>query len=69
MSRGRPRHQASRRRTYSTRQRDVRERQWHALEPELRTAKGSDGIEPAERDDFESPVSWQLSLAGGASAA
>lgn len=49
MSRGRPRHQASRRRTYSARQREVRERQARAAREERSWEVGP--IVPIEVDD------------------
>ena len=70
MSRGRPRHQASRRRTYSNRQREMRER--HAQ------ATGWENVRPIERagsvdlDDtmeFDSTPGWPIRLSGRASAA
>jgi hypothetical protein len=63
MSRGRPRHQASRRRLYSTRQREVRERR--ARERETEQYWLSDqvaAIEIEEGLDFESPTSWSVEL-------
>lgn len=67
MSRGRPRHQSSRRRMYSGRQRDLRERRSHQrvedqVVIEVATADPDDGQE------FESP-SWGIRLAAPASAA
>jgi hypothetical protein len=61
MSRGRPRHQASRRRMYSARQREVRERHHENVEPEQywhsdRVA----AIEIEEGLNFESPTSWAV---------
>jgi hypothetical protein len=61
MSRGRPRHQANRRRTYSARQREVRERHhetaaydqyWHSDQVAA--------IEIEEGLNFESPTSWAV---------
>ncbi|TMB57501.1 MAG: hypothetical protein E6J47_02240 [Chloroflexi bacterium] len=67
MSRGRPRHQASRRRSYSNRQRELRERQLRPGErrmlAEERVADGEAGIE------IESISSWEARLHGRASAA
>jgi hypothetical protein len=70
MSRGRSRHQASRRRLYSARQREVRER-------ELRERRDRDlrqqeywlgdqvaAIEVEEGLDFESPTSWSSRATG-----
>jgi len=67
MSRGRPRHQSSRRRMYSGRQRDLRERRIHQrveeqVAIEVATADPDDGQE------FESP-SWGLQMSARASAA
>jgi hypothetical protein len=69
VSRGRPRHQSSRRRMYSPRQRDLRERRLHqqlddvqAVE-QVGTAEVDDGIE------FESPSGWGIGLSARASAA
>jgi hypothetical protein len=69
MSRGRPRHQSSRRRMYSSRQRDLRERRihqqvdgWSALEP----AETSDADEALE---LETPTGWSVQLSARASAA
>jgi len=69
MSRGRPRHQGSRRRAYSVRQREVRERR-------LRVAHDDadwrvDGLTADDADtthEAEQPV-WTLRLHGRASAA
>ena len=70
MSRGRPRHQASRRRMYSSRQRELRERRTSVVEEERywlsdRVA----AIEIEEGLDFESPTSWGVRLHDRASAA
>jgi hypothetical protein len=65
MSRGRPRHQASRRRLYSTRQREVRERR--TREREVETFWLSDqaaAFEIEEGLDFEAPTSWSIRLPG-----
>ena len=66
MSRGKPRHQASRRRTYSARQRDVRERRdrdhrGHASSGPTDTMTA---FEIEESLDFESPTSWGIRLPG-----
>jgi hypothetical protein len=68
MSRGRPRHQSSRRRMYSGRQRDLRERRlhqdWDAPRPFDR-----DGLRDAdEAHEVETP-SWGVQLNARASAA
>ncbi|MFN2483747.1 MAG: hypothetical protein ABR509_02255 [Candidatus Limnocylindria bacterium] len=69
MSRGRPRHQASRRKSYSARQREVRERDARAA----REHRSSDGgaIVPVEVDDSgDSELSsWPLTLPDQAPAA
>ncbi|HET6820794.1 MAG TPA: hypothetical protein VFH98_09595 [Candidatus Limnocylindria bacterium] len=65
MSRGRPRHQASRRRMYSARQRELRERR--ARDVEERQFWLSDrvaAIEIEEGLDFEAPTSWSIQLPG-----
>ena len=69
MSRGRPRHQASRRRMYSARQRELRERRTRETHEEQdwlsdRVA----AIEIEEGLDFESPTSWSVSLSGRSAA-
>jgi hypothetical protein len=72
MSRGKSRHQASRRRTYSTRQREVRERRVHEAareEPWLADSVAAIEIEVEEGLDFESPTSWAVRLSGRANAA
>lgn len=69
MSRGRPRHQASRRRVYSARQRDVRERR--ARDESRRDYWLSDevaAIEIEESLDFEAPTSWDVRLPGRSAA-
>jgi hypothetical protein len=59
MSRGRPRHQASRRRLYSARQREVRERRARDLrQQEYWLSDQVAAIEIEEGLDFESPTSW-----------
>jgi hypothetical protein len=69
MSRGRPRHQASRRRLYSARQREVRERRERDLrQQEYWLSDQVAAIEIEEGLDFESPTSWS-SRATGRSAA
>ncbi|HEX9634607.1 MAG TPA: hypothetical protein VGB34_03870 [Candidatus Limnocylindria bacterium] len=72
MSRGRSRHQASRRRMYSTRQRELRERRLRDAneeQPFLVDGVAAIEIEIEEGLDFESPTSWAVRLAGRASAA
>jgi hypothetical protein len=59
MSRGRSRHQASRRRLYSARQREVRERRERDLrQQEYWLGDQVAAIEIEEGLDFESPTSW-----------
>jgi hypothetical protein len=68
MSRGRPRHQSSRRRMYSPRQRDLRERR-HQQVDEIRT---TDEVETADSDEsveFESVSGWGIQLSARAGAA
>lgn len=63
MSRGRSRHQASRRRLYSSRQREVRERKARAQENEQYWLSDQvAAIEIEEGLDFESPTSWSVRL-------
>jgi len=72
MSRGRSRHQASRRRMYSTRQRELRERRLRDAideQPLLADGVAAIEIEIEEGLDFESPTSWAVRLSGRASAA
>ena len=68
MSRGRPRHQSSRRRMYSPRQRDVRERRLHQ---QLDNVQANEQVAAAEAEDgleFESPSGWGIGLSARASA-
>lgn len=70
MSRGHTRHQASRRRMYSARQRELRERRTAALRDEQYWL--SDRVaafEIEESLDFESPTSWKIGPRDRASAA
>jgi hypothetical protein len=69
MSRGRPRHQASRRRTYSVRQRELRDRHLRAVSEERPWIEESVSFEIEEGLDFESPTSWGVRLHGRPSAA
>ena len=64
MSRGRPRHQSSRRRMYSPRQRDLRERRIHQHAEELEVAIEVAAADPDEGLEFESPR-WAMHLAAG----
>ncbi len=70
MSRGRPRHQASRRRMYSGRQRELRERKVRA-EPEDQPWLSDSVAGPDTEDavEYEAPASWTVPLSGRASAA
>jgi len=75
MSRGRPRHQTSRRRTYSARQRELRDRRARIVsqepswqeEPLWLTEPIAFEIEDGL--DFEAPTSWGIRLRGRPSAA
>ena len=61
MSRGRPRHQANRRRMYSARQREVRERQHEQVQHEQYWHSDQvAAIEIEEGLNFESPTSWNV---------
>ena len=65
MSRGKPRHQSSRRRSYSVRQREIRERR--DRDDEQRQFMLSDSMtafEIEESLDFEAPTSWAIRLPG-----
>ncbi|HEY7331500.1 MAG TPA: hypothetical protein VH859_00925 [Candidatus Limnocylindria bacterium] len=69
MSRGRPRHQASRRRLYSARQREVRERRTRELrQQEYWLSDQVAAIEIEEGLDFESPTSWSSRMSGRSAA-
>lgn len=69
MSRGRPRHQASRRRLYSARQREVRERRTRERDEERYWLSDQvAAIEIEEGLDFESPTSWSVRLPGRSAA-
>jgi hypothetical protein len=69
MSRGRPRHQSSRRRMYSPRQRDLRERRIHQHIDEMRAADPAATTDPDDGMEFESPSAWGIQLGTRASAA
>lgn len=70
MSRGRSHHQSSRRRNYSGRQRDLRERQLHdAADASPAANRRLVAFEVEDQADFDSPSAWQLRLTGRASAA
>lgn len=68
MSRGRPRHQSSRRRMYSPRQRDVRERRIHERDDQGSPDQAV-SVDPDDGMEFESPSSWSIGLSARASAA
>jgi hypothetical protein len=68
MSRGRPRHQSSRRRMYSPRQRDLRERRIHQPVDDHQAAVEAAPVDPDGGQEFESP-SWGIRLTARASAA
>jgi hypothetical protein len=70
MSRGRSRHHVSRRRMYSARQRELRERRLRAAREEQHwTSDEVAAIEVDEGLGFESPTSFRIRLQGRASAA
>jgi len=70
MSKGRPRHQASRRRMYSARQRDLRERRANALREEQHWLSDQvAAIEIEENLDFEAPTSFTIAPRRRATAA
>ena len=70
MSRRRSRHQVSRRRMYSARQRDLRERRLHAArEEEFWLSDEVAAIEIEEGLDFEAPTAFGVRVRGRASAA
>ena len=61
MSRGRPRHQASRRRMYSARQRELRERRVRDVDQQQYWLSDKvAAIEIEESLDFEAPTSWAI---------
>ena len=70
MSKGRARHQASRRRVYSARQRELRTRRMvAAADEQYWLGDKVAAIEIEEGLDFESPTSWSVRLGTRASAA
>ncbi|HLY36111.1 MAG TPA: hypothetical protein VKU35_05325 [Candidatus Limnocylindria bacterium] len=69
MSRGRPRHQASRRRTYSARQRELKDRRGQLALEQPTWLEESVSFEIDEGLDFESPTSWGVRLHGRPTAA
>ncbi|MGH2488636.1 MAG: hypothetical protein ACRDFR_03335 [Candidatus Limnocylindria bacterium] len=69
MSRGRPRHQGSRRRAYSVRQREVRERRLRLAHDDADwRVDGMTADDPEPSNEADQPV-WILGLDGRASAA
>jgi hypothetical protein len=69
MSRGKPRHQSSRRRVYSARQREVRERREREHDHgESWRADTMTAFEIEESLDFEAPTSWGIRLSGRSAA-
>ena len=70
MSKGRTRHQASRRRMYSARQRDLRERRARAAREEQHWLSDQvAAIEVEEGLDFESPTTFAMAPRRRATAA
>jgi hypothetical protein len=70
MSKGRSRHQASRRRMYSARQRDLRERRVNAVrEEQYWMSDQVAAIEIEEGLDFEAPTSFSVTARDRATAA
>lgn len=70
MSKGRSRHQSSRRRMYSARQRDLRERRLHAAGEEAhRLGDQVAAIEIEDGSDFDTSTSFAISLRRRATAA
>jgi len=68
MSRGRPRHQSSRRRSYSQRQREIRERQPRIM-IDVRPFPPESAVDRETGRDLESLAPWHARLSGRASAA
>jgi len=68
MSRGRPRHQASRRRAYSVRQREVRERRLRVAHDDEWTGDGLTALDSEPPTEAEQPA-WTMRLHGRATAA
>ena len=63
MSRGKPRHQASRRRSYSGRQREIRERRDRdGVGRQFWLSDQMTAFEIEESLDFEAPTSWGIRL-------
>lgn len=68
MSRGRPRHQGSRRRAYSVRQREVRERRLRLAQDDADWKVDDMTADPETSHEADQP-GWTLRLHGRASAA
>ena len=68
MSRGRPRHQSSRRRMYSPRQRDLRERRTHQHVDDHQAPVEASTVDPDDGQELESP-SWGIRLTARAGVA
>jgi hypothetical protein len=62
MSRGRPRHQSSRRRMYSPRQRDLRERRIHQQVDEYRASEQEAAPDSEDGSEFEATSGWGMQL-------
>ena len=69
MSRGRPRHQSSRRRMYSGRQRDVRERRSHQEWDAPRVFDQESAPDADDAREAETQSGWSIQLNARASAA
>jgi len=69
VSRGRPRHQSSRRRMYSTRQRDLRERRSHQEWDAIGVDEQSATLDVEDPHEVEGPTTWGMQLNARASAA
>ncbi|MEX0626321.1 MAG: hypothetical protein WD402_07240 [Chloroflexota bacterium] len=69
MSRGRPRHQSSRRRMYSGRQRDLRERRSHQEWDAPRAVDHDGALEADDAREPETTTSWSIQLNARPSAA
>ena len=69
MSRGRPHHQSSRRRMYSTRQRDLRERRSHQEWDAIAMTDQAGTLDAEESHEVEAPSGWGMQLNARASAA
>jgi hypothetical protein len=69
VSRGRPRHQSSRRRMYSTRQRDLRERRSHQEWDAIGMTEQSATLDAEDSHEVDAPTTWGMQLNARASAA